>query len=58
MYDMDTRRVLETLETLSPDIYELTRISAEEFYANGYSENMAYAMAESGLTQEEILWAW
>ena len=50
--------IITTLENLTPDIYELTRISAEEFYGNGYSENMNYAMAESGLTEEEILLAW
>ena len=50
--------ILITLENLDPDIYELTRISAEEVYENDYSENMRYAIAESGLSQEEILMVW
>ena len=54
----DTDLVLDILMNLSPDIYELTRISAEEFYGNGYSEYMTYAMAESGLSEEEILMVW
>lgn len=50
--------IITILEQLDPEIYELTRISAEEVYRTGYSDNMRYAVAESGLSEEEILMVW
>lgn len=51
-------QIIAILEQLDPEIYELTRISAEEVYRTGHSANMRYAVAESGLSEEEILIAW
>ena len=54
--DLDT--VNDILSALDPEIYELTRISAEEYYGNGNSALLPVASEKSGLTIEEILWLW
>lgn len=48
----------EIFSNLSEDVYEYTKIAAEDFYRFGNREKLAVAVKLSGLTESEILAWW
>lgn len=48
----------EILSNLPTDVYEYTKLAAEEFYQFGDRSKLATAAKLSGLTEEEILAWW
>lgn len=48
----------EIFSNLPEEVYEYTRVAAEEFYSFGNREKLAVAANLSGLTEEEILAWW
>ena len=50
--------VNEIFSNLSEEIYEYTKIAAEEFYQFGTREKLTVASKLSGMTENEILAWW
>ena len=48
----------EIFSNLPADVYEYTKVAAEEFYQFGIREKLTIAAKLSGLTEKEILAWW
>lgn len=49
---------IERLSDLPDELYKLTEVAANEFYAYGTTELLAEAARRTGLSQEDILLCW